>query len=239
MSYSVAAAAKDPRPLWSRLAERFPSEKECLAAYVALETAEVLAEAKPASLLSIPNRERACGRNLYAIWKEHGHELLADTPLQACELVDRGSSLMILFSHKIHFQQHLARRDISALLKRAGHDSNVTPDEILQKLGEQLRQGHFPHEIGLLLGYPPKDVAAFMGLISIPFTCQGPWKIYGNPTQSLCLADKYRRSRADMGNRLAECNSPFDCLGINSNSATHFFRNSIDKGFRYQKMANS
>ncbi len=83
MSYSAAAAEKDPRPLWSRLAERFPNEKEHLATYVALETAEVLAEAKPASLLSIPNRERACGRNLNSIWKEHGHELLADTPLHA------------------------------------------------------------------------------------------------------------------------------------------------------------
>ncbi|HEY3308775.1 MAG TPA: DUF3793 family protein [Desulfuromonadaceae bacterium] len=212
MAYSVAAAAKDPRPLWSRLAERFPNEKECLAAYVALETAEVLAEAKPASLLSIPNRERACGRNLYSLWKNHGHELLADTPLQACELVDRGSSLMILFSHKINFKQHLARRDITALLNRAGHGSSFTPDEILQKLTEQLQQGHFPHEIGLLLGYPPKDVAAFMGLIAIPFTCQGPWKIYGNPGESLRLAERFRHCRNLMAEQLSLCASAVQCL---------------------------
>lgn len=239
MAYSAAAAAKDARPLWSRLAGRFSNEKECLAAYIALETAEVLAEAKPSSLISLPNRKRDCGRNLYTLWKKYGHELLADTPLQACELVDRGSSLMILFSHKIHFRQHLARRDISALLKRAGHGSDITPDEILEKLADQLQQGHFPHEIGLLLGYPPKDVAAFMGLIKIPFTCQGPWKIYGDPTQSLCLADTFRRSRAAMGSLLAQCSSPFDCLGNIADSVKHSFYNTSDKGFHYQKSVYS
>lgn len=223
MANSVATAAKDPRPLWSRLAERFSNEKECLAAYVALETAEVLAEAKPASLLSIPNRERACGRNLYALWKDHGHELLADTPLQACELVDRGSSLMILFIHKIHFKRHLARRDIIALLKRAGHDNNATHDKILKTLTEQLRQGHFPHEIGLLLGYPPKDVAAFMGLIEIPFTCQGPWKIYGNPGDSLRLAERFRHCRNMMADQLALCTSAVQCLGDLAGATNGFF----------------
>ena len=213
MAYPAAAATKDPRPLWSKLAERFPNGKECLAAYVALETAEVLAEAKPASLLSIPNRERACGRNLYTLWKDHGHELLADTPLQACELVDRGSSLMILFSHKIRFKRHLARRDIRALLKRAGHGNSVTPDEIFQKLSEQFLQGHFPHEIGLLLGYPPKDVAAFMGLSRIPFTCQGPWKIYGNPDESLRLAERFRHCRNLMAEHLSLCTSAVQCMG--------------------------
>ena len=223
MAYPAAAATKDPRPLWSRLAERFPGERECLAAYVALETAEVLAEAKPASLLSIPNRERACGRNLYTLWKEYGHELLADTPLQACELVDRGSSMMIIFSHKILFERHLARRDITALLKRAGHGDNFTSDEILQRLAERLQQGHFPHEIGLLLGYPPKDVAAFMGLISIPFTCQGPWKIYGNPGESLRLAERFRHCRNLVAEQLSLCASAVQCLGDLAVTGKSFF----------------
>ena len=207
------AAAKDTRPHWSGLAERFPNGKECLATYIALETAEVLAEAKPASLLSISNRERACGRNLYTLWKNHGHELLADTSLQACELVDRESSMMILFYHQTHFKQHLARRDITALLKRAGHGTDIYPEEILQNLIDNLQQGRFPHEIGLLLGYPPKDVAAFMGLITIPFTCQGPWKIYGNPGESLRLAERFRNCRNLMAEQLALCSSAVQFLG--------------------------
>ena len=223
MSYSAATDAKELRPLWSMFTDRFPSEKECLAAYVALETAEILAEAKPASLLSIPNRKRSCGRNLYTLWKDHGHDLLADTPLQACELVDRGSSLMILFSHKLNFKKHLARRDITVLLNRAGHGNNITPDQILHRLSKQLQQGVFPHEIGLLLGYPPKDVAAFMGLITIPFTCQGPWKIYGNPGESLRLAERFRQCRNLMAEQLSLCASAVQCLGDLTGTHKTFF----------------
>ncbi|MBT1072624.1 DUF3793 family protein [Pelotalea chapellei] len=213
MNNPLTNTEKDPRPLWSSLAERFSTERECLATYIALETAEVLAEAKPASLLCITNRERACGRNLYTIWKEHGHQLLADTPLEACELIDRGSSMMILFSHRVNFKNHLARRDITALLKRAGHGSDITPDDLLRCLADHLQHGHFPHEIGLLLGYPPKDVAAFMGLINIPFTCQGPWKIYGNPVESLRLAERFRNCRNLMAEQLSLCASAVQCLG--------------------------
>lgn len=221
MTYPTAT--KDPRPHWSGLAQRFSNGKECLAAYVALETAEVLAEAKPASLICISNRERACGRNLYDLWKTYGQELLADTSLEACELVDRGSSLMILFHHKTHFRQHLARRDITALLKRTGYDSGITPDEILQNLIDHLQQGRFPHEIGLLLGYPPKDVAAFMGLITIPFTCQGPWKIYGNPAPSLRLAERFRDCRNLMAEQLSLCNSAVQFLGDLAGSRQSIF----------------
>lgn len=95
MSYSCVTDKKELRPLWSNLVGRFPNEKECLAAYIALETAEVLAEAKPASLLSISNHERGCGRNLYTIWKKYGYELLADSPLQSSVWVAVQAPLMV------------------------------------------------------------------------------------------------------------------------------------------------
>jgi hypothetical protein len=71
----------------------------------------------------------------------------------------------------------------------------------------------FPHEIGVFLGYPLKDVAAFMGWVRIPFACQGPWKIYGDPRESLRLAETFRCCRRSMAQRLTCCASPLDCLG--------------------------
>jgi hypothetical protein len=55
-------------------------------------------------------------------------------------------------------------------------------------------------------GYPAKDVAAFMGLVKLPFACQGPWKIYGDPLQSLGLAEQYRCCRQRMCAVLASGN---------------------------------
>lgn len=224
MSYRfVPDATEFSRPSWSSIAGRFPDEKECLAAYLALETAEVLAEAKPAALLGIPNRQRACGRNLYTLWKSHGNDLLVDSPLEVCELVDRGNSLMIFFYHKELFHRHVGRRDIVALLRRAGCRAPFTVDAILSHLAEQSRDGSFPHEIGLLLGYPPKDVAAFMGWIRLPFACQGPWKIYGNPVESLRLAERFRRCRSKVAERLSLSSSAIQCLGDLSANQDSFF----------------
>jgi hypothetical protein len=223
MALHATDVTKDHRPLWSRLADRFPNEKECLAAYVALETAEVLAEAKPASLLSIPNRQRSCGKNLYTLWKEHGNDLLSDSSLGAWELVDRGGSLMLLFYHKEHFELHVNRRDIFTLLLRAGYCAPFTASKVLRQLAERSRTKQFPHEIGLLLGYPPKDVAAFMGWIRLPFTCQGPWKIYGNPDDSLRLAARFRHCRSAMAEQLALCASATQFLGELTTNRHRFF----------------
>jgi len=66
--------------------------------------------------------------------------------------------------------------------------------------------------IGLFIGYPAKDVAAFMGMVKLPFTCQCLWKIYGKPEKSLDLAEQFRNTRIRMGNWLLNCADVTQCL---------------------------
>jgi hypothetical protein len=79
----------------------------------------------------------------------------------------------------------------------------------------------FPHEVGVFLGYPLKDVAGFMGWVDLPVTCQGPWKIYGNPDRSLALADGFRACRLRMDQRLRCCANASDCLRTNMMTCTN------------------
>jgi hypothetical protein len=51
-----------------------------------------------------------------------------------------------------------------------------------------------------------------MGQIALPFACQGPWKIYGRPEQSLELADRFRQCRCRMANLLLSNIDPVACL---------------------------
>ncbi len=84
--------AKEPssrRTVWRDIATRFIEPRECLASFLALESAEVVAGIKPANLFSIPNRTYACGRNPYQLWKKWGKTVVATTPLEAYELTDR------------------------------------------------------------------------------------------------------------------------------------------------------
>jgi hypothetical protein len=99
------------------------------------------------------------------------------------------------------------------MLHRAGYALTGGTAAVLTELQERCRAGEgFPHEIGIFLGYPLKDVAAFLGWAAIPFTVQGPWKIYGQPEKSLDLAASHQRCREHMVRKLARCGRPEECL---------------------------
>jgi hypothetical protein len=98
------------------------------------------------------------------------------------------------------------------MLARRGYREPANLAATLAQLQGRVRAASFPHEIGIFLGYPLKDVLAFMGEIDLPFACQGPWKIYGNPRQSLELAACYRQCRCRMALRLTACGDPAECL---------------------------
>lgn len=188
------------------LLSRYCDPVDCLTAHLMLESAEVLAGAKPANLLSIANRTHLCGRNLYDTWQTHRAEAALRLGSLTClplKVTDR--HVLLLCYQRDKLNQQLSHAGIRTLLQKAGYNRNATLDELLSELQHRvINNPAFPHEIGLFIGYPAKDVAAFMGLVKLPFTCQGPWKIYGNPTRSLALADCYRCCRQRMLTALAE-----------------------------------
>ena len=207
-----------------QLSSRFPDPLECLAAHLMLECSEVLAGIKPANLLSLVNRPRSCGRNLYQLWQTHYNELstrLADINFKVLQTRDR-SMLLFCFNPEL-LDRHLSHSGIRVILARAGYDTTQDSIALLAEMCSRIENSDaFPHEIGLFIGYPAKDVAAFMGMVNLPYACQGPWKIYGEPSQSLCLANSFRRSRQKMGTQLSICSSPFDCLGRSEASKSFF-----------------
>ncbi len=56
-----------------------------------------------------------------------------------------------------------------------------------------------PHEIGIFLGIPLKDV---MGLSSLENTKCGMWRVYGDPAASERMMDEYRSAKSAISGRL-------------------------------------
>jgi len=193
------------QPFPPQLLERFNNPLDCLTAHLMLECSEVLAGVKPANLISLVNRTRPCGRNLYELWHSHHDDLatrLGDLTLKV--LQTRQGALLLLCYNPDHLERHLAHAGIRTLLHKAGYETDASCEALLGELCRRIgKNGSFPHEIGLFIGYPAKDVAAFMGMVKLPFACQGPWKIYGDPAQSLNLAEQYRCCRLRMSDILA------------------------------------
>lgn len=212
--------------------ERFTDPHDCLTAHLMLECSEVLAGVKPANLISLVNRTRPCGRNLYQLWAIHHEGItcrLGNITFKV--LQTRQRALMILCYDHDHLKRHLSHAGIRTMLHKAGYEADASCESLLEELCRRIgKDNSFPHEIGLFIGYPAKDVAAFMGLVKLPFACQGPWKIYGNPAQSLELAEQYRCCRQRMGAVLASGNN--NALELN-NPGHPFFCHSIDNGCQH------
>ena len=71
---------------------------------------------------------------------------------------------------------------------------------ILQKVSEKYtahkqERAEFPHELGLLLGYPAVDVRGFMEHDGKDFLYSGYWKVYGNVRETVSLFREFDRAK--------------------------------------------
>lgn len=53
----------------------------------------------------------------------------------------------------------------------------------------------FPHEMGVLLGYPPEDVYGFILNKGENYICSGYWKVYSNPDESKKLFERFNQAK--------------------------------------------
>ncbi|MHC1699046.1 MAG: DUF3793 family protein [Geobacteraceae bacterium] len=223
---------RERKPVWIDIADRFPDDRDCLAAFIAFEAAEVLAGVKPSTLINLPDRQRTCGKNFFSIWKEHGEALIMESSLEGTVLVERPGSLLLFLYDRGSLCRLLSEKKVVAMLRKAGYVGELDLDSLLSELSSRFVFGVVPHEIGIILGYPLKDVAGFMGISRRAFSCQGPWKIYGNPDESLLLAETHRQCRSRMAGRLLSGCGPYQFLGsshrILSSFQKHLFCLSIE-----------
>jgi len=197
---------------WKRVGRQIEDDRSCLAAFMAYHSAEVIEGVKPANLMTMHDREHTCGRNLYRLWEEYADELLMAGGLRAHVLSDCGRRRLILLYSPVLLENLLARPNVRNFLSKAGYPAYRGAQQALEELTRRVTQDDFPHEIGLFLGYPLKDVAGFMGWAAIPFSSNGPWRIYGDPGRSLHLANSHKACRARMAQRLDGGCDPTLCL---------------------------
>lgn len=174
-----------------------------------------------------------------------GRDLLHESGLVARELVGRGNSVLLFLYRSDAIASLLSRKSVSFILQKAGYANPADVETTLSELQSRLAGKSFPHETGVFLGYPLKDVIGFMGWAHLPFTCQGPWKMYGDPRQSLMLAEIHRQCRCMISQQLASIKNPLECLRLKSVGSCDgnlpsqdFFCHSIDKDIQYLRVQN-
>lgn len=86
----------------------------------------------------------------------------------------------------------LSQRDVKEFLETLGYTKDMAVESCIERLARRMRGRKFPHEIGLFLGYPAKDVIGYMGLNSLAHNKTMGWRMYGDTSESEKIYSRYK-----------------------------------------------
>ena len=139
--------------------------------------------------------------NLLIVQKEYLdtiRTMLKETQLSYEILLCRKGQITLLIYKELEVKNYLAQGEVKELLNKLGYASCT-----LKSLLKSIREGYemymekkknFPHELGILLGYPPEDVQGFIENRGENFLYAGYWKVYENLPAKLKLFQKYEQA---------------------------------------------
>jgi len=155
---------------------------------IATQCAPLLVGLKPSNLLILPENEKndleAALKNTrfsyYSLSKKDGREVY---------LLYQASELMC----------YLRDAEVQKLLKELGY-AEMELQKLLKFIGQkyeehQCKGTEFPHELGLVLGYPVVDVRGFMQHDGKNFLYSGYWKVYGNLKGTRRLFQEFKKAK--------------------------------------------
>lgn len=155
---------------------------------IAIQGAPVILGIKPSNLLVIKS---SMAQQLY--------EIFSGSELKLALLCSFYEINYYLLYHPLKLEQCLDQPEAIKLLRQLGYKtikSEILIDTISRKYNLYMKHRvYFPHEIGLLLGYPVTDVNKFIQYQGKAYLYSGEWKVYDNLSFALEQFHKFKRSK--------------------------------------------
>lgn len=188
----------------ARAPEIDDAHRRHLLAFLLVKTAPVRGGVKPAELLRV--------RNCYEEVNEQGfrfcltrRDIYFTLGLEYVELKAEEKSSLVLFFDRATLAATLGGLHGAAWLGRLGYPVADGVDACLAELKRRAQGRDFPHEVGVFVGYPVKDVVGFMKRLPASPAHRGPWRVYGNCAESLRRMRLYARAEEFARRALATC----------------------------------
>ncbi len=122
----------------------------------------------------------------------HQREILKALQLDCRILKQNNENLVVLFFRADSLTRALNSPAHAEFLAQHGYPQGAELAELEKRCREN---EEFPHEIGVFLGYPLKDVRGYIedpcGCLAVP---RGLWRIAGDPTESLKAMEEIRNA---------------------------------------------
>ena len=139
--------------------------------------------------------------NLLIIREEHQGallELLDGSDLTAYYLTRVNGKLVYLVFCMEAMKEFLESASVQRFFKREGYE-NLSIEHILTKFKKRYENhmtsgGEFPHEMGLILGYPIEDVEGFVKYNGDNYLYSGYWKVYNRPEEKKLIFHSFDKA---------------------------------------------
>ena len=144
--------------------------------------------------------------------------ILNRTGISYYRLIQARTKTTFLLFRRNELEEFLSDENVRNVLMKAGYKS-LQIDKILRTFSlryEAYIQGDksFPHEMGLLLGYPVEDVVGFVENNGKNFLYSGYWKVYENQKDKVKLFDKFKVAEETLIHLLSNGLSMSDIIDI-------------------------
>lgn len=128
-------------------------------------------------------------------------------------LFENDSTLSLLVYHKKLLLNLLREKEMKAFLERNGlmaDNMKLLFNSLSIKLDRYYtgKCKEFPHEIGVILGYPIQDVTGFIRNRGKNYILCGSWKVYHNADKAAEIFEEYKRIRNSALSFLLEGKKP-------------------------------
>lgn len=152
--------------------------------FLLLKTAAVRGGIKPGELL----RVRHCYKSRnpegfqFCLYR---NDILRILQLHYLELRVEQNSSLVLFYHPETLAETLSVRENQEVLNRCGYPESGGMEAMLDRLLKRFSEEKFPHEIGIFIGYPAKDVSGFIANLPRTPVHKGAWAVFGDASESV------------------------------------------------------
>lgn len=143
---------------------------------------------KPSELLNVSLYDQR-------IWDEFKELLSQQVQLEIREIRQLNERQQVIFYHQETLDTVLREKQNQDFLKSFHYPETYSLDSYLEHVLEKIKSKAFPHEIGIFLGYPLKDVLGFMKQIPLTYVGTHGWRIYGDMQLSSKIYESYQQAR--------------------------------------------
>lgn len=121
--------------------------------------------------------------------------IIEKSGLSYYKMLQTKEKVTFLLYRRKQLEEFLCRREIRHFFRQEGYQvfqfGRILRTFQMRYATYMEERGEFPHEMGLLLGYPLEDVRGFMENEGKYFLYAGYWKVYENMTEKLKLFRKF------------------------------------------------